>query len=107
MDIKEFATQVQKISGHSASCGGHCILTGEQKLCGLASTLSFQCSKCKCVFKIESSKTATLNDGSDGWMVNVAAVLGQVTTGGGLFTSKSNTGNNGGPRYEEEIIFQN
>ncbi len=36
------------------------------------------------MFKIQSSKKVTLNTGMTGWAINVAAVLGQISTGGGL-----------------------
>ena len=42
------------------------------------------CTKCKMRFPIQSSKRVTTSDGKKRWAVNIAAVLGQVATGGGL-----------------------
>uniref|UniRef100_A0A1X7VKT8 Mutator-like transposase domain-containing protein n=1 Tax=Amphimedon queenslandica TaxID=400682 RepID=A0A1X7VKT8_AMPQE len=53
-------------------------------MCRLAHKLVVKCIKCKSFFTIESSEKTTLKVGSRGWRVNTAAVLGQISTGGGL-----------------------
>ena len=51
---------------------------------GLAVVLSVVCSKCNSHFRICSSKQIQATDGSNKWLINVAAVLSQMGTGGGL-----------------------
>lgn len=53
---------------------------------GLASVLSVKCAKCGNKFCIESSKRVKAADGHQQWVVNVAAVLGQMATGGGAIS---------------------
>ena len=50
---------------------------------GLATVLSVKCTKCKSKFRIESSKRVKTADRHQRWVVNVAAVPGQMSTGGG------------------------
>lgn len=73
----------EMLTKHSATCGGECTLQGETMHSGLAVVLSAVCSKCKQLFTINTSKRLTMNK-SKKWAINVAAVLGQMSTGGGL-----------------------
>ena len=50
---------------------------------GLATVLSVKCIKCESKFHIEFLKHVKTADGHQRWVVNVAAVLGQMPTGGG------------------------
>ena len=51
---------------------------------GLATVLSVKCIKCeKNKFCIESSKRVKTVDGHQRWVINVAAVLGKMSMGGG------------------------
>uniref|UniRef100_A0A1X7U5M3 Mutator-like transposase domain-containing protein n=1 Tax=Amphimedon queenslandica TaxID=400682 RepID=A0A1X7U5M3_AMPQE len=71
------------MTDHSASCGGKCILIDDTKVCGFTSVLCFKCIKCSHCFKVKSSQKVKRNDGTVKWAVNLAAVLGQISTGGG------------------------
>uniref|UniRef100_A0A1X7U704 Mutator-like transposase domain-containing protein n=1 Tax=Amphimedon queenslandica TaxID=400682 RepID=A0A1X7U704_AMPQE len=83
LSVNQLLQQVKMMTDHSASCGGKCILIDETKVCGLASVLCFKCIKCSRYFKVKSSQKVKLNDGTVGWAVNLSAVLGQISTGGG------------------------
>ena len=83
MDIDNLGMGLKEVSSHSAQCGGICILEGETMHAGLASVLSVKCVKCESKFRIESLKRVKTADGHQRWVVNVAAVLGQMATGGG------------------------
>ena len=81
VDMHNIAEGVSTISTHSASCGGSCILEDIKRRAGLAVTLIIKCNKCQQQFEINSSNKVKNHKGM--WHVNVAAVLGQVITGGG------------------------
>ena len=83
MNISELSTSVYEMTAHSRLCGGICVLEGEKKS-GLAVVISAVCSKCHKKFYINSSKKVSTCDGKERWVVNLAAVLSQMTTGGGL-----------------------
>ena len=84
LNIAELATSVQEMTAHSASCGGACEIKGETRS-GLASVLSARCSNCHQVFFVHSSSSTTAAGGQKQcWTVNLAAVLSQMSTGGGL-----------------------
>ena len=83
MDLENLGSGLAEISSHSGQCGGMCVLDGEVMRAGLASILSVQCLKCGTKFQINSSKYMKTADGGQRWVVNVAAVLGQMATGGG------------------------
>ena len=59
------------------------MLEGETMHTGLAAVLSVKCIKCDRTFRIRSSKHVKTPDGHQRWVVDVAAVLGQTSTGGG------------------------
>ena len=83
MDLENLGSGLAEISSHSGQCGGMCVLDGEVMHAGLASILSVKCLKCGTKFQINSSKRVKTADGHQRWVVNVAAVLGQMATGGG------------------------
>ena len=60
-----------------------CVLDRETRQAGLASVLTVKYIKCGSKFRIESSKRVKAADGRQRWVMNVAAVLGQMATGGG------------------------
>ena len=70
------------MTAHSATCGGACYIEGETNA-GLAVVFSAVCSKCEAHYTIRSSHQITTSDGKKRWAVNMAAVLGQISTGGG------------------------
>ena len=83
MDLDNLGSDLKEISSHSVHCGGMCVLEGEIMQAGLAAVLSVKCIKCESTFCIHSSKRVKTSDGHQRWVVNVAAVLGQMSTGGG------------------------
>ena len=82
MDIGNLSTVVQEITMHSAECGGKCSVDGEVMHSGLAAVLKLTCNKCSKDFRLQTSNKVGTMDGKR-WKVNVAAVLGQISTGGG------------------------
>ena len=56
---------------------------GRRRLHGLASILSSQCSKCRFTIPLTTSKKVVGPKGKLRWEANLAAVLGQMSTGGG------------------------
>ena len=51
--------------------------------CWACVVLAVSCSKCKQQFRIHSSTRVSTHSGAKKWSVNLAAVLGQMSTGGG------------------------
>ena len=84
VNMDELGKGIKMLTKHSAMCGGECTVQGETMHSGLAVVLSAVCSKCKQVLTINTSKRLTMNDKTKKWSVNVAAVLSQMSTGGGL-----------------------
>ena len=60
------------------------MLEGETHV-GLATVISARCTNCHHEFKINSSTASTTHfaTGAKKWHINIAAVLGQMSTGGG------------------------
>ena len=83
LDLENLGSGLAEITTHSGQCGGMCVLDGETRQAGLASELTVKCIKCGSKFSIESSKRVKTADGHQRWVVNIAAVLGQMATGGG------------------------
>ena len=67
---------------HSSKCGGNIILTGEKRY-GLASVLSSKCNRCGYEIVLESSRKVKGPREYQRWECNLAAVWGQMITGGG------------------------
>ena len=84
INIKQLAALVEEISSHSCSCRKSSIsLVGESNREGLASVLSAQCSGCQLKFAFPTSpKVGGVGKGKH-WECNLAAVWGQMSTGGG------------------------
>ena len=70
------------MSIHSTQCGGSVILTGEERD-GLASIISTQCSRYHHTITLETAKKVKGPRGYRRWECNLAAVWGQMATGGG------------------------
>lgn len=60
-------------------------MDGEVIHSGLAAVLKITCNKCRKDFRLQRSNKVGTVDGKR-WKVNVAAVLGQISTGGGTST---------------------
>ena len=74
---------IAEVSTHSATCGGRCVVEGEVTHSGLAAVVTIKCTKCAQIFRLQSSKQVSTSEGKR-WLVNIAAVLGQMSTGGGV-----------------------
>ena len=71
------------LAAYSAACGGSCSIEGET-YSGLASAFSAVYTACCRLFSIQSSHQITDSGGKKKKSVNVAGVLSQMATGGGL-----------------------
>lgn len=67
---------------HVSGCGGSVILDGETRH-GLASILTGKCSKCSHCITLETSSKVKGPSNYARWECNLAAVWGQMATGGG------------------------
>ena len=81
--MNHLASFVSDISAHSQSCEGNVSFVGETYRSGLASILSANCSHCRLEIAFPTStKIAGVGSGKR-WECNVAAVWGQMCSGGG------------------------
>ena len=77
---------VEDISSHSSKCKrGSFSLIGESKRSGLASVLYAKCSRCHKKMPFSTSSKVHGLSGRKRWEVNLAAVWGQMATGGGHY----------------------
>lgn len=83
VNIQALSEAIHVLTTHSTSCGGSCIIEGETRS-GLASVFHATCTKCHAKFPFKSSDRITPGGSKAMWSVNVAAVLAQMATGGGL-----------------------
>ena len=82
VNVSELAKGIHTLTSHSASCEGACVLEGETMYSGLAVIFSATCTKCTACFSISSSHQVKTSKGKR-WAVNLGAVLGHMSTGGG------------------------
>ena len=82
VNVSELAKGIHTLTSHSASCGGACVLEGETMHSVLAVIFSATCTKCTACFSISSSHQVKTSKGKR-WAVNLGAVLGHMSTGGG------------------------
>ena len=82
VNVSELAKAIHTLTSHSANCGGSCVLEGETMHSGLAVIFSATCTKCKALFPFSSSPRVQTSEGKR-WAVNLGAVLGHMSTGGG------------------------
>ena len=95
---------VETIANHNASCANASIrFLGESYRYGLASKLVFQCCKCTKKFRLESSTKVTVGKSSH-YAVNVGAVLGQISTGGGSAHLNEQMANVGVPALSKKTF---
>ena len=84
INLRKLKSVIEEISQHSVVCSGIVELLGEKKNVGLASTLEFRCTKCNEKFLfVMSPKVSVGGSKSTMYSVNVGAVIGQISTGGG------------------------
>ena len=88
MNISQLEQYINELTCHAAKCeksAGNVALVGERKD-GLASIIRTECSGCGHVVKLETSTKVAGPSGCNRWEVNLAAVWGQMCTGGGHST---------------------
>ena len=84
IDLEKLAPFIAEVSSHSQSCQlGKVSLTGETYRGSLASILSAKCSGCRMEIAFPTSSRVGSLNGSRRWECNVAAVWGEMVTGGG------------------------
>ncbi len=84
INMERLASFVADVSTHSQSCQlGSISLTGETYRGGLASILTAKCSGCRMELAFPTSSKVTSLSGARRWECNLAAVWGQMVTGGG------------------------
>lgn len=82
VNLDQLQRYVNELTIHAARCGGEIRLTGETRA-GLASIISSQCSECGYTIAFETSSKVKGPRSRSRWECNLAAVWGQMTTGGG------------------------
>ena len=82
INIHKLQEYIVDLHAHYVQCGGSVLLSGEVRD-GLASVLSSHCSTCGHSIALQTSKKVKGPRGYRRWECNLAAVWGQMTTGGG------------------------
>ena len=82
INIQKLQEYVNELTLHGTQCGGSVVLTGEERD-GLASISSGQCSTCKHTITLATAQKVKGPRGYRRWECNLAAVWGQMATGGG------------------------
>ncbi len=82
VNINKLEKYISELTIHSAHCGGHFSLKGETRH-GLASILKAECSSCGHTIIFETSPKVKGPRKYCRWECNLAAVWGQMSTGGG------------------------
>lgn len=82
VNLEQLQGYVNSLTIHAAQCGGNIIISGEKRH-GLASIISTQCSKCGSSIYLTTCHKVKGPRGYQRWECNLAAVWGQMTTGGG------------------------
>ena len=87
VNIAKLEKYITELSRHVARCNstGNIMLTAEKRD-GLASIISTECSTCGYKVDLETSQKVSGMTGYSRWEVNLAAVWGQMSTGGGHST---------------------
>ena len=85
VNIEQLGKYIEELSSHVAQCEentGSVALLGEKRD-GLASIVSTECTGCGYKINLETSPKVKGPSGYNCWEVNLAAVWGQMSTGGG------------------------
>lgn len=82
INIHKLQEYIAELNTHSAKCSGSVTLSGELRH-GLASILSSHCSQCDHTISLQTSEKVKGPKGYQRWECNLAAVWGQMATGGG------------------------
>ena len=90
INLDKLGKFVNTFTQHILSCPQSALLEGTQAVTiegesqqGLASIIGMKCNCCNTVLKLETSAKVTCPTGSRRWECNIAAVWGQMATGGG------------------------
>ena len=96
VNLQQLVRYTNDLTQHAAqcamSCGATCnsvppiVLEGEVQRDGLASVLQARCSNCDYTIHLHTSHKVTGTRGQARWACNLAAVWGQMVTGGGHST---------------------
>ena len=82
INTQKLQDYTNKLTSHAAQCQQSISVTGEKRS-GLASVFTSQCQGCGDVIKLETSEKVDGPAGHKRWESNLAAVWGQMSTGGG------------------------
>ena len=82
INLDKLQHYMDTLSAHAKNCKGHVILSGEIKH-GLASILNAECTLCSCSITFETSRKVKGPRNYSQWECNLAAVWGEMMTGGG------------------------
>ena len=94
VNLRNLGDAIHQISAHAATCQRSTSkalgfdeavsLVGEKQRNGLASVLTARCNGCGEEIPIPTSSKIACSNGSKHWECNIAAVWGQMSTGGGF-----------------------
>ena len=100
VNISQLEKYTSDITIHVAQCAvntmGKIVLFGEKRD-GLSSIISTECSACGYIIKLETSRKVKCAGGHSRWECNLAAIWGQMSTGGGHSTLTESMGMVGVP----------
>ena len=82
VNLEKLQEYINKLAIHATQCGGEILMSGEKRN-GLAVIISTCCSKCSHTIPLETSHKVKGPRGYRRWECNLAAVWGQMSTGGG------------------------
>ena len=82
INIEKLQEYISSLTVHAAKCSGDLLLVGEKRD-GLASILSTRCTQCDHSIVLQTSRKVRGPRGYCRWECNLAAVWGQMSTGGG------------------------
>lgn len=82
INLEKLQEYINTLTVHAAQCGGNILLTGEKRD-ALASIISTRCSQCDHSILLETSRKVKGPQSYRRWECNLAAVWGQMSTGGG------------------------
>ena len=105
INLAQLGSFIRNVSAHSASCRqGKIMLTGEHNRESLASVLSARCSSCRLEVTFPTSPKVTGVGAGQWWECNLAAVWGQLSTGGGHAPLAETMSVFGGASDDQEVI---
>ena len=82
INMGKLQDSINTLTSHAAKCDTDIVLEGERRD-GLASIITGKCLKCDQTFSLETSHKIKGPNGYQRWECNLAAVWGQMSTGGG------------------------